>query len=93
MLRLVAVTIFHWIFQEQVEFFAEKLMQFFLMKKKQKQNKTVDDFIFSVEKNLLLMADGTFKVQGSVELINYQHAESNVKIELESRRIWLTVVY
>ena len=68
-------------------------MQFFLMKKKQKQNKTVDDFIFSVEKNLLLMADGTFKVQGSVELINYQHAESNVKIELESRRIWLTVVY
>ena len=68
-------------------------MQFFLMKKKQKQNKTVDDFIFSVEKNLLLMADGTFKVQGSVELINYQPTESNAIIELESRRIWLTVVY
>ena len=53
--------------------------------------KTVDDFIFSVERKFV--TNGKVKVQGSVELINYQPAESDVIIELESRRIWLTNVY
>ena len=51
----------------------------------------MDNFILSVGKKLI--PNGKVKVQGSVELINYQPPESNVILELESRRIWLTDVY
>ena len=50
-----------------------------------KKKRTVDDFIFSVKKNLV--PNGKVKVQGSVELINHQPTESNIIIELQSRRI------
>lgn len=53
--------------------------------------KTVDDFIFSVERKFVF--NGKVKVQGSMELISYQPAESNIIIELENRRIWLNDVY
>ena len=58
---------------------------------KKKKKRQVDDFIFFVKKNLV--PNGKIKVQGSVELINHQPTESNVIIELESRRIWLTDIY
>ena len=46
---------------------------------------------FSVEK--IFVPNRKVKVQGSVELTNYQPAESNITTELKSRRIWLTDVY
>ena len=56
------------------------------------ERKTVDDFIFSVDKKFV--SRGKVSVQGSMELINYQpEEETDQIIELESRRSWLTDVY
>ena len=52
--------------------------------------KTVVGF-FSV-KNKSVVTDN-LEVQGSVSLVNCQPAESNIVIELEDQRIWLTNVY
>ena len=50
--------------------------------------KTVKDVISNVENKFV--SRGKIKVQGSVELINYQPAEEiDQLIELESRRTWL----
>ena len=56
-----------------------------------RRKKTVNDFIFSVEKKFV--SNGKVNVQGSMELINYQPAGTDQIIELESRRTWLTDVY
>ena len=54
--------------------------------------KAVKDVISSVENKFV--SRGKIKVQGSVELINYQPAEEiDQLIELESRRTWLADVY
>ena len=53
--------------------------------------KTVNNFIFSAENNFV--SNGKLNIQGSMELINYQPAEADQIIELESRRTWLTDVY
>ena len=53
--------------------------------------KTVNNFIFSAENNFV--PNGKLNIQGSMELINYQPAEADQIIELESRRTWLTDVY
>ena len=52
---------------------------------------TVNDFIFSVENKFV--SNGKVNVQGSMGLINYQSAETDQIIELESRRTWLTDAY
>ena len=43
-------------------------------------------------RNKFVVTDNV-EVQGSLYLNNYQHAESDVIIELEHKRIWLTDVY
>ena len=53
--------------------------------------KTVNDFIFFVENKFV--SNGKVNFQGSMELINYQPAETDQIIELESTRTWLTDVY
>ena len=55
------------------------------------QKKAGDNFILSVVKKFV--PNDKVKAEGSVELIINQSAESNVILELESRRIWLTDVY
>ena len=52
---------------------------------------TVNDFIFSVENKFV--SNGKVNVQGSMGLINYQLAETDQIIELESRRTWLSDAY
>ena len=54
-------------------------------------NETVNDFIFSVENKFV--SNGKVNVQGSMGVINYQSAETDQIIELESRRTWLTDAY
>ena len=53
--------------------------------------KTVNDFIFSVVKRLVVSGNVTLKV--SMEPINYQSAKTDRTIELEAKRTWLTDVY
>ena len=53
--------------------------------------KIVDDFLEAV-KQKFIPADNV-EDQGSIYLVNYQPAQSNVIIELEDKRIWLTEVY
>lgn len=53
--------------------------------------KIVVDFLNSA-KSKFVVTDNV-EVQGSVSLVNYQLAESDVIIELEDQRIWLTNVY
>ena len=53
--------------------------------------KTVNDFIFFVEKQLFV--SGKVTLQDSMELINYQPVETDRVFELEARGTWLTVVY
>ena len=53
--------------------------------------KTVNYFIFFVENKFVSNCKVNF--QGSMELINYQPAETDQIIELESTRTWLTDVY
>ena len=53
--------------------------------------KAVNDFICSAENKFI--SSGKVNVQGSMELIKYQLAETDEIIELESRRTWLTDVY
>ena len=52
--------------------------------------KTVNDFIFSVEKKFAV--SGKVTLQGSMELINYQPAETDRIVQLEAKRTWLTDV-
>ena len=53
--------------------------------------KTVNDFSFSVEKKFAV--SGKVALQGPMELINYQPAETDTKVKLEGKRTWLTDVY
>ena len=53
--------------------------------------KTVNDFIFSIEKKVVVSGEVT--LQSSMELINYQPAETDRIVELEAKRTWLTDVY
>ena len=53
--------------------------------------KTVNDFIFSAGKKFVV--SGNVTLQGSMELINYQLAETDRIVELEAKRTWLTDVY
>lgn len=54
--------------------------------------KTIKDFIASVETKFV--SKEKFKVQGSMELMNYQPAEEiDQLVVLESRRTWLADVY
>ena len=53
--------------------------------------KTVNHFIFSVEKKFVV--SGKVTLQGSMELISYQPAETDRTVELETKRTWLTDVY
>ena len=49
------------------------------------KKKTVNDFIFCVESKFV--SNGKVNVQGPIELINYEPAETDEIIELESKRI------
>ena len=52
------------------------------------QEGVVDDFLNSVYERFL--SDGEYKIQGYVEIINYQPTEI---INLKNTRVWLTNVY
>ena len=52
---------------------------------------TVDDFLEAVKQKFIPTDNA--ESQGSIYLVNYQPAQSNVIIELEDKRIWLTDVY
>ena len=53
--------------------------------------KTVDDFLETVKQKFI--PTDNVEVQGSIYLVKYQPAQSNVIIELKDKRIWLTDVY
>ena len=53
--------------------------------------KTIDDFIEVVRQKFV--PNDNAEVQGSIYLVNYQPAQSNVISELEDKRIWSTDVY
>ena len=53
--------------------------------------KTVDDFLKAVKQKFI--PTDNVEVQGSIYLVKYQPAQSNVIIELKDKRIWLTDVY
>ena len=53
--------------------------------------KAIDNLIENVRQKFV--TSNNVEVQGSVYLVNYQPAQSNVVIELEDKRIWLTDVY
>ena len=52
---------------------------------------TVDDFLEAVKQKFI--PTDNVEGQGSIYQVNYQPAQSNVIIELEDIRIWLTDVY
>ena len=53
--------------------------------------KAIDDFLEAVRQKFI--PTDNVEVQGSIYLINYEPAQSNVIIELEDKRIWFTDIY